>query len=83
MKTILFFLIAFALASCTGGNQSIIGKPGLIDYLWSIFMIMGGISVAIGILLYMIEKQVTSTVKWITSWGVLCFVFGLCCYFLS
>ena len=82
MKKFLFFALV-ALASCTGGNQSVIGKPGIIDYLWSIFMIMGGLAVAIGILLYLIDKQVTSTVKWTISWGVICFIFGLCCYFLS
>lgn len=82
-----YFLIAtilLILASCTGGNESVIGKPGFFDYFPSIVMILG-----IGGILYGVYTGYKNEVprfsgvnskKWII-WALLVFLFGLATYF--
>lgn len=87
MRNLLLLLL---LSSCTGGNESIVGKAEFIDYLPSLFMVLGTLISLAGVVTYrrgmdLIDKDEsiskTKTGIYITLTGAGIILFGLLTYF--
>ena len=93
IKNFLFAAILFVLASCTGGNESSVGKAEFWDYLPSIFMSIGTVILIIAAVTFYKGKKLgdrtdkgISTIRtagWIAVVGGIIFIFGLATYFGS
>lgn len=78
-------IILFILASCTGGNESIIGKPGFTDYLSSIIMGLGVTGVLVGVFVGWKDTPKFSSVKskQLIIWSGIGLLFGIFTYYFS
>lgn len=91
LKWFLSAVVIVLFASCTGGNESIIGKPTVVDYLPSALMIIGGVGMVAGLVSFLtggVPKPfawsgIGTAAKTIFFWSLIIFVFGVCVYYFS
>jgi hypothetical protein len=81
---ILASIMFFAFASCTGGNESLVGNKTFTDYLPSIFMVLGAGGIGYGVYHGLTKdspKFSSVRTKQFLIWSAIVFLFGLFTYF--